>query len=76
MALSSLCFESLSSGDAGGGAAALSTGAPLNEVQTFSKSVPVVVPFPVARNREQLPIAVDLDLLNDVDARHGSTSWA
>jgi hypothetical protein len=63
MALSSLCFESLRSGDAGGSAAALSTGPPLNEVQSFRESIPVVVAFGVARNREQLPIAVDLDFL-------------
>ena len=76
MALASLCFESLRSGDAGGSAAALSTSPPLNKVQSFRKSIPVEVPFRIARNREKLPFAVDLDLLNDVDVGHGSTSWA
>jgi alpha-D-ribose 1-methylphosphonate 5-triphosphate synthase subunit PhnH len=71
-----LRFQSLSDRDACGGAATLSTGAPLNEVQSFGKSIPIVVAFRVARNRQQFPIAVDLDLLNDVDAGHGSTSWA
>src|SRR6516162_9430883 len=74
MALSSLCFESLRGGHAGGSAAALSAGAPFDQVQSFGKNVPIVVAFGVARNREQLPIAVGLDLLNDVDVGHGSTS--
>ena len=76
MALSPLCFKSLSDCDTGGGPATLSSGAPLNEVQSFRKSIPIVVAFRVARDRKKLPIAVDLDLLNDVDVGHGSTSWA
>ena len=43
---------------------------------TVGQGIPIVVAFGVARDREQLPACVEFDLLYDVDAGHGSTSWA
>ena len=70
MALAALRFERLSGGDAGRLATSFSAGPPLDEVQTFGQRIPVVVALSVAGNGIQLPVAVDFDLLNDVDVRH------
>ena len=69
--LAALRFDRLRRGDAGRLATPFPAGAPLDEVQTFRQGVPVIVAFGVAGNGKQLPIAVDFDLLDDIDVGHG-----
>src|ERR1039458_6132191 len=71
MSLAALRFQRLRSRDAGRLPAPFPAGAPLDEVETLGQGIPVVVAFAVAGNGKQLPIAVDFDLLDDVDVRHG-----
>ena len=66
-----LCFECLRRGDAGRLPAAFPAGAPLDKIQTVGQRISVVVAFGVAGNGKELPVAVDLDFLDDVDTRHG-----
>jgi hypothetical protein len=71
MPLAALCFERLCRRDACRLPTPFAGGAPLDEVETLGQGIPVVVAFGVAGNGKQLPIAVNFDLLDDVDVRHG-----
>src|SRR5258708_21599571 len=70
MPLAALRLERLRRGDAGRFPAPFPAGAPLDQINTLWQGIPVVVAFGIAGNGKELPIAVDFDLLNDVDVRH------
>src|ERR1700745_2242084 len=46
--------------------------APLHEVVSVSQSGPIIVSRFLLGNRSQGPLAIDFDLLYDVDASHGT----
>jgi hypothetical protein len=69
--LAALRFECLRRGDTGRLSLAFSASAPFDQIQTLGQRVPIIVTFNVAGNGKELPVAVDFDLLDDVDVGHG-----
>src|SRR5215831_10156751 len=72
VALSSLLFHGLRGSVAGWLTPAPTVLAPLDEVVSVWQSGPIVVSRLLLGDRSQGPFAIDLDLLYDVDASHGT----